>query len=386
MRHAVVVSAVLGALQALATAQGNTFTVPSKGTVWEPGSVWGDRSDQVFVLWGVMGGSSSAGSRVQYLYDVSDIPVATANVAAVQLRPPRDSGWVAATYTTSITLSVGPNGSTNASSQFANNHGAGFARVFAGTINVPSTASSPTWPAPWMPPIAFAQPFPYASVAGGSLVVDFETTASSSGQFAALEGYRLEGGLATFEHYDQDCMNSAGQTSGGFGWSPATLIPGGTFVVNVSGAPPATPSYAANAFLFGSTGRGSAWGPFVTPFPIRSLGLPSPAGCDLVVGNVFVGIAGTYRDSGMYASCNIDNLPIPNDPTLPGVVLFTQPVGIDMPNGSPTLLPLTTIRWTIGTGVMVPVSHVRSIFDPTGPPPSFGQVQRSEGASLRFAY
>ncbi len=376
--------AVFASLTSVAGAQ-NTFVVPSKAGVSEPGSVWNDRSDQVFTLWGSTSASSSA-SRAQYLYDVTDIPVAQANLSAMQVRAPWTNNVNAATYTVSIDVSVGPNTPTGASSVYASNHGSNQTTVFSGALNIPAQSRAGSWPANWFAPIAFNAPFAYDNSNGASLVVDWTTTNSSTQSLTSLEGYRLEGGNATFEYVDRDCPNSAGQISGGFGWSPTTLVPGGSFQVSISGAPPATPSYASNAIFFATGGVGTPFGAFTTPFALTSLGLPAQAGCDWAVSNMVLGAPGMYRDFGTSASVSISNVGIPNDPNLVAVRFYTQALGLDLNSGSPMLHPLTAIRWTIGTGAPVPVSQLRRTFDASGSPPTSSSVVQSDGLSAQFIY
>ncbi|MBK8978108.1 MAG: hypothetical protein IPM29_19560 [Planctomycetes bacterium] len=375
------------ALAAFARAQTQTFVVPSKGNLSAPGAVWNDRASQIYVLWGTTS-ATLQGSHTQYLYDHNDIPIQAANVSAMLYRTHwQDNLTTGSSYTLSISLSNGPNLPAGASTTFANNHGPNLTQVFSGTINQPAVSSSPSWPAPWQAPIVFSQPFPYIAGAGQSLVVDIDTTASSAQRTFQIEGYRLEAGNAAFEYYDSDCRNSAGGTSGGFGWSPETLIPGGSLSLSVSGAPPATPSFANNAMFFALGGRGTPFGPFTTPFPLTSLGVPAPATCEWATGNIVLGVPVRYNDYGTSASLSFATpVPIPNLPALAGATFYTESIGLDMVGGQPSLFPLTTIAHTIGTGITIPASRVNRLYDSTGASPTTGSVKNSEAATFQFVY
>ena len=50
----------------------NSFVIPSKAGLSEPGLVWSDAAPQLDPFWGTTGSSSA--SIAQYLYDVRDIP------------------------------------------------------------------------------------------------------------------------------------------------------------------------------------------------------------------------------------------------------------------------------------------------------------------------
>ena len=47
---------------------------------------------------------------------------------------------------------------------------------------------------------------------------------------------------------------------------------------------------------------------------------------------------------------------------------------------------LTAIRWTIGTGATIPVSQLRSVFNPAGSVPTSSSPTRSDGLSTQFIY
>ncbi len=359
------------------------FVVPSKATLAAPGAVWSDAAVQPFVLWATTGTDSAA--RVQYLYDVTDIAAPVATLAGLRMRPPHDQQLATGgTFTTSITLSTGPLAPSQASPTFAANHGANALTVFTGAINVPGFGAQP-WPSSWFATVAFSQPFAYARAAGQSLVVEFRTTASTATRFTGLEGYRIEGGRLDFEVFDSDCFNSSGQAPGGVGWDPVSLIPGGSISIDWSGAPPATPLYAANVVLWSARGVGGAFGPLFAPFPISALGVPANPGCDLAVGAPLTTSVGTYRDWGnSFASLQVRGVAIPANPNLAGAWIHTQPVGLDLVNGVPSFFPLQAARWTVGTGIRVPVAEVRSTYDPNGSAPATGTVLDSEGVTLEL--
>jgi predicted nucleotidyltransferase len=143
-------------------------------------------------------------------------------------------------------------------------------------------------PAPWLPAIAFAQPFPFQPAAGRTLVVDTVTTASTFPWSNQMEGHAIEGGFGEHEFWDRDCTGSGGPISGNWGWNPRDFVPGGTFVMS-NDAPPNVPSFATNAVLFTLDGLGSAFMGMTTPIRLDLLGLPSPPTCEWGIGGPLLG-------------------------------------------------------------------------------------------------
>jgi hypothetical protein len=370
-------------LAALAPAQ-NSFVVPSKAQNNQPGAVWYDSAPQSYPLWGTT--STSTFGRVQYLYDVGDIGLGGGLLQGMDVRPPTGYTMAAATYQTTIVVSMGPNGPTQASSVFGNNHGANPVTVFSGALNMPADPNAP-WPRTWQP-IPFSQPVPYIPAAGPSLVVEFQTSSSSTGRGWTLEGIRAELGRATTEHYQSNCRNSGGTASGGWSWQPTGLVPGGAFYVSLSGYPTNTPSLAANALFFGTSGLGSPFGPFTTPFPLANLGLPAVAGCDWsieIAGGV--GYTMNYRQYSTSAALELPSgtVNFPSNPALAGLNLYTQAIALDTnaTSGMMELFPSIAIEWLIGTGNTVPCTRVSGIGSSL---PTSGSVGRSEAAVLQFRY
>lgn len=359
-----------------------TFVVPSKAINNQPGAVWYDNAPQSYPLWGTS--SSSTNARVQYLYDVVDIPIAAGNLTAVDVRAPVGYSLLASTFQTTIDVSMGPNSPTQASRTFASNHGVATATVFSGALNMPAASNGP-WPRPWQT-IPFSQPAAYVASAGQSLVIDFQTTSSSSQRSWSVEGMRAEYGRSTSEHYQSNCLNSGGNRSGGWGWSPSGLVPGGSFYLSLSGYPQNTPSLAANALFFGLQGQGAQFGAFTTPFPITNLGLPAPAGCDWSIGILGgAGYAMTYRSLSSSAQLEFPSgFVFPNTPSIAGMNFYTQNIALDVdPVGGPSLFPSIAIQWLIGTGNTIPCARVSSI---SSTRPTTGSVSASEAAVLQFTY
>lgn len=363
------------------TAQ-QAFVVPSKANTTQPGLIYFDNAPQVFVFWGTT--SASSGARTQYIYDVADIPLASGVLNSLAVRSPVGYSQTASTYNTLITLSVGPNSSTTASSQYAANHGVATA-VFSGQINMPA-ATSTVWPAPWQAPVPFAVPFTYQSSLGSSFVVEFETTASSAQQVWSIEGYRAEVGNSRTEYYQSTCRHSGNASSGGWSWNSGGLVPGGNLVLNLAGYPINAPQMASNVLFLSTGGLGSQVGPFITPFDLN-LVVPAQPNCRWAIDVVnAVSLPMVYRQYTTYAQLELTpSIPIPNHPSLRNRVLFTQNLALDFDvANNPVVFPSIAIRWLIGTGNPVPVSLVRATYDPVNPPPASGALSRSEGASMQL--
>lgn len=365
-----------------ASAQGS-FVVPSKALTTAPGATANDASIQSYTFWGTTGTSQWA--RVQYLYDVTDIPIPGGFLMALAVRAPHNSAQTAQTFTTNILVSNGPNAPNSASTNFANNHGVNVVTVHSGPVNLPATASG-TWPSPWQPAIPFAQPVTYASAIGPSLVVDFETTAAGTRSWS-LEGWQADAGNTRSEFYQSNCKHSGNAPSGGWSWTSTGMVVGGSLLWYLNGYPNNTPSLAVNAAFFGFTGVGSQVGPFTTPFLLSNLGLPSQPNCQFAIGFVdgwpMSYVSGTTTPNS--STLRLPNVPIPNVPAVGGLNLYGQNVALDTdPSSGQTLLfPSIAVRFTIGTGAAVPVSRVLAL---GSAPVATGSVTRSNGASLRVDY
>ena len=133
----------------------------------------------------------------------------------------------------------------------------------------------------------------------------------------------------------------------------------------------------------GVQGQGASLGGLVTPVPVTSLGLPSPAACtwgiDISAGSYPM----TYTQGTSSASLRMSNVPIPNTPAGAGVTFYTQNLALDLGSGSPSLFPSTAMRWLIGTGIRLPASRVHRV-DTTLP--TTGSVAESNAAVVAFVY
>ena len=364
-------------------AQTSSFVVPTKAQTVRPGSIWYDDSPQFWALWGNTG--STVFSRAQYLYAASDVGVPSALLQGFSFRSPYNYQQQAATYTTTVIVSESPTPPGSAQGTFAMNHGASPTTVFSGALSVPATTSMP-WPQAFLPMIPFAAPVAWTGVVSQSLVIDYQTSASSNGRSWTMEGMRAEWGYSTNEHYQSNCRHSGGSASGGWGWNPSGLVPGGSFLLQLSGYPQ-NPSLATNALFFGLSGRGSPFGPFTTPFPLASLGLPAPANCEWsidVIGGA--GFPMTYSPSGTSALLSMSNVPFPNTPSFAGAVLYTQNLALDLDpvRGTPNQFPSIAIKWLIGTGNTIPCTAVTNLS--SSGIPTTGGVRQSEAAVTQFWY
>ena len=109
-------------------AQTNHFVVPRKALTTQPGAIWYDAAPQFYPLWGSTG--TTVFSCAQYLYDVSEIPAASALLQAVSFRSPHNYQQQAATYQTTVLVSESMVAPGSASGTFASNHGANGTTVF----------------------------------------------------------------------------------------------------------------------------------------------------------------------------------------------------------------------------------------------------------------
>lgn len=357
-------------------AQGG-FVVPSKALTREPGVLYEDSMPQPTPFLSLAGAFGA--SRSLYLYDVADITLQSGLLTGMAVRPPADHGVPSVRCVTRITVSVSSANAFAPSPVFADNHGVQTS-VFDGTLDLGARSAS-RWPAHWESPIAFAAPLPYDRRAGTSLAVEFETRSSTAPGIWHLEGYTTEFGKMAIEFSQPSCGN--GGRSWVTPWSPpGSLAPGGTFALEFSGYPQATPSLAANVLIVSTSGLGSQMGNVRTPFPLSWLA-PSHPNCAWAIG-VNDAIAVTMRyERGRLALR--PGLPIPHLPSMANRLLFAQNIAIDTDSlNRPVLLSSPAVRCLIGTGNPLPASMVSALFDPRGPRPAAGTLYASNGATLRF--
>lgn len=364
-------------------AQTNSIVLPTRAQTVRPGSVWRDAAPQDWALWG--SSNSVVFSRAQYLYAARDVGLPPVMLQGFSFRSPYDRQQPAAIYTTTVVVSESPLSPWAASSVFASNHGPSPTTVFSGGLGVPATVPA-TWPQPFVPMIPFATPVVWTGVISHSLVIDYQTSASSNGQSWWMEGVRAEWGDAMTEHYQPNCLHSGRGASGGWGWDPSPLVVGGVFQLRLTGYP-SNPVLATNALFFGRSGLGSSFGPFVTPFKLASLGLPAPANCNWSID--VLGGAGypmALTQGAISGELVLSNVRLPGMPSFAGTAFYTQNLALDIDPvlGTPTLFPSIAIEWHVGTGNVAPcttVAHVSASGIPT-----YGGVFLSEGAVTQFWY
>ncbi len=363
-------------------AQTNSVVVPPRALTVRPGSVWRDAAHQNRALWGSSG--PVVYSRTQFLYAARDIGVLPLLLRGVSFRAPYDLSQAAATYTTTIVVSDAPISPAAALPDFARNHGPSPTTVFSGPLNLPATFPV-TWPQPFVPMIPFVKAVPWSGVISPSLVLDYQTSASSNGRSWTMEGVKAEYGYVRAVHSQPNCRHSGGGTSSGWGWDGNGLVVGGMFQLRLTGYP-LNPSLSTNALFFGVSGPGSPFGSFVTPFALTGLGLPAPANCSWSIGVLGAGYPMTQTASISGADLLLANVRLPSTAAFGGAVFYTQNLALDVDPvlGTPNLFPSIALEWHIGTGNRVACSTVAHV-SASGIPKQ-GGVWQSEGAVTQFWY
>ena len=323
-----------------------------------------------------------------FLYDVSDIPVASALLTAMQTRRP---SWLpnsnpAMTANLKVIASVSPATSASAAPTFAANHGAQPIQVFKGTISLPQRNPG-AWPAPWEAAIPFSVPFAYARTAGNSLVVETLCDSNSWGECWWVEAYRLETGDCETDLFQPTCRSSTGGVSALPGFSPTSLIVGGSLVFECVGYPNYQPSLHMNAICLGAQGKGGNWGSLSLPFPLASLQIPAPAGCQWGI-DILATLPGKYNPSGStIPNCGTvslsPGLPVPNQPALANQSFYAQVAAMDTNPSTQRLevWPSASLKFTIGSGAKIPAATVWHVGDNGRPT---GAVGASEAVTLRL--
>lgn len=252
------------------------------------------------------------GFRTQLLVDPAAIAPSGAFLTGIRFRADRLSLPLGATSVPNVTVSLSHSTQTlpGVSGIFANNVTGTPTVVFQGTVNLPGYTGGNAGAMPWDIDVQFATPFLY-SAAQGQLLIDI--VGNNAG--GALPSYWLDaaepggsatsfgraGDIATFDN-----LNLLVAT----GWD---LIPrqitGGNFVEFVT-----TMSFASppGVFAIGTTA-------LPTPLDLTPLGAPNNE--LYLFPEVIVPLAWTQSFIGWFATVT---LPVPNDPTLVGALLYGQ--------------------------------------------------------------
>ncbi|MBI5849983.1 MAG: hypothetical protein HZB39_02925 [Planctomycetes bacterium] len=381
VRRVTGVSVVAIVLGAVLSAQANSFVVPSKAQLRQPGLLWGDLAEHWWPS-----GFFSGPLRLQYLYDATDVPLASGSLRGIAFRGVGGMDWgsIPTSFATNLRVSTSPRTPVTSSAVFAWNTGPDDALVFSGTVNLGLNFMVP-WPAPWESTIPFAQPFPWTRPAQGSLLVDFDVTQTSSfGSPWIPEALRAEFGNAWLEHRRFDCFNGNANPSVNYRIEASALVPGGSLNLWLFNYPP-DGTLAINALLFGARGAGAFFGNFITPFSLDNLGLPARPNCDWAIGDLFdMGIPMTHVAQGRGSELRLLGLPIPNDPNLVGAGFYTQDIALEWDPflSTQVLFPSLALRWKIGSGATIPCTTIAQ----EGRVWPNGQRLTSEALVLRVDY
>ncbi len=338
-------------------AQSNSFVVPSKAQLRQPGLLWGDLAVQWWPA-----GFIPRPLRLQYLYDAGDVPVASASLTGIALRGLGGADWGSGptSFVTDLRVSTSLRTPVDCSAVFDWNTGPDVSLVFSGQVNLGLNFQVP-WPAPWEPTIPFTQPFPWTRPARGSLLVDFDVTQTSTTGFPWFpETLRAEFGNAWVEHRRSDCLNGNPLPSLFFRVEASSLVPGGSLNLQLFDYPPDA-TLATNALLFGMRGAGAFFGNFITPFPLAATGLLARPNCDWAIGDLFdTGIPMTHVAQGRGSELRLLGLPIPNDPNLVGATFYTQDIALEWDSflRRQILFPSLALRWKIGSGATIPCATI----------------------------
>ena len=368
MRSFVLLFLALALLLPALAAQ-NTFTVPSWVGVKKA-------SSYEYYLFGYSSTSPYQPVHMQQIYDVTDIPIPAAPIKSMAFRRSSYVGntHYAATATVSVTMSMGPNDSTSASTTFASNLGTTPppVNVFSGNVNLPPAPLSST--PQWEVDIPFNPPFQYIAAAGKSLVVDITCTsvtwAGSTGSWYRDAHQAASGLRDTNGSTWSKCLFSNGKYNSSIGYSRPTI--GGQWYVYYYNAP----ANAAGLGTMGVQGVGSTWMGMTLPISLTPFGAPN---CG-IASDILVVVALTPGSS--YARWPTQN--IPNDPALANAVFYDQGLIVDPPANTLGLVSCWPSKWTIGDGINPPGCLIYKYRDTT--PPSTTGSKQFKAISTRFTY
>ena len=347
-------------LLAAAAAAQTTNTLPSSAATTSPGSF----SSSVFY-----GTATVKESRTQVLYAATDVQNSGV-FKSLQFRRPSNLGNtnVVSTFNLQIDMSMSPVVHTAASATYASNHGT-VTTVFNAPINLPANSSG-TWPRPWEAPFVFTTPFVFVVQAATSLCVEFQSTLNSTSQPWYVEAATAITGGGTFNSNTSGslCPHSGAASNNSIGYTAPTI--GGNWgPVTWYNLPENNPNWNINAVLIGAVGSGGSFGPFTLPVQLSLLGL-SPSSPTCVLGNdILLTQSLTYTTSATLngGTLRMAAIPVPNNPAIAGVNVFTQPLAYDAPN----FWTGWSGRWTIGDGIrrgspLTQVSRTGANATPTG--------------------
>jgi hypothetical protein len=242
-----------------------------------------------------------------------------------------------------LDLSHGPRAPMAFTSSFAGNHGTDVTVVFDGTTSWPATTQSPTVP-PFVVRLKLQRPFAFARARGPSLVIDLRVLSHDGGANDRwfFDAMRWPDAGATLNHAT-GCRGSLGERQGSISWLPQELVPGGSWVVRYSGAPPSTPALAS----IGAEGAGTRWLGLL--LPIR-LGATS---CHWA--------ASSFAYWPFVIDARGDGIPPPV--RLPasiaeGTSFYDQAVALDPRANVFGLVTFTSWKWTIGSATPFPIVAV----------------------------
>ena len=372
--HLVAAAASLPTLFASAAAQGS-FVVPPEAT----------RYESLYANGTLLGGGSLAPSldaRTQLLYDTATIPVASATLRSLQLRRmavsplgPITTEAVSADIEIVMSMSMRPH--DNPSSSFAANNGPNPVTVFQGTVSLPRTPQTTTWPDPWQAEVLFSTPFPYDSQAGVSLVIDVKATNRYPNSFWPIEEYQRDVGQLQLRWNDPLQCRTQANRSPGLVVRPQNIIVGGSYWMRTC-CFSNRPSLANNALLFGDRD-------LALPIPLQSLGIPSGAGCALGI-EPALAVPMTLNlmtGSSPATSMTLGPIPIPDDPAFGHLEFVTQHMVFDSGGSqqTPKVYSGPVYWWRVGTDAEIPASYVFKNGDSQA---STGAIRASTGISLRF--
>lgn len=322
-----------------------SVTVPAEALVGPPNqnSWW---SSQLF--YSTSSTTVAHDSRTQLIYDVSNIPVASAVWNSVSVRRPGKGGNSylgnsnpAVTTNGTIMMSVSPMAWNSTATNFAGNHGSTPITVFTGMISLPAQPAQNIWPFPWETPIPFNTPFPYVAASGSTLVFDLLQTGNTSSSSWYVEAYNRDLGARSENGGPQStCKFSNGAYNSGLGYNSPYL--GSNWLVNYQGGLPANmPAVGA----LGSQGVGGTWAGVPLPIDLTPFGAP---GCrwtiDVVVTSALQ-VVGTSMNIYQWP-----NLTVPNDPGIVGANFFDQALFVDPPANAAGLVVSWPSKWTVGSG------------------------------------
>lgn len=285
-------------------------------------------------------------ATVQYAYDVREIQAQQATFRSISWQAGRATTASNRSSLFGLQLTIATSFRTydQLTPVFAANLGVDRTVVAKGGIVMPAISSG------WTPALPFLRPFVFDKrKQAKSLIVQIEHYGSGSQRTWFMNRYSDAPGKITRAGAWPKCQASNGKVMS-YGHHTSDPVAGRPMFMSFSQLPTATPSIAASLLMIGIKGPGStAFGSIRLPVPLRNLGLPSPAGCELGLEPVII-LAGAYVERSGQGHVEFKNLLFPDIPVFYGAKLYAQALVTDTDRTTKQIALITSVTLELRFG------------------------------------